>query len=139
MSMIKEFKEFAIKGNAMDMAVGIIVGAAFGKIVSSLVSDVIMPPIGRLMGNVDFTGLFINLGSTAYETLAEAQKAGAPTLNYGNFIQTVIDFLIVAWAIFMLVKGINSMKKKEEEKPAVAPEPSEEVLLLRDIRDAMNK
>ncbi len=139
MSMMKEFKEFAIKGNAMDMAVGIIIGAAFGKIVSSLVSDVIMPPIGRLMGNVDFTGLFINLGSTAYETLAEAQKAGAPTLNYGNFFQTVIDFLIVAWAIFMLVKGINSMKKKEEEKPAEAPEPSEEVLLLRDIRDAMNK
>lgn len=139
MSMMKEFKEFAIKGNAMDMAVGIIIGAAFGKIVSSLVSDVIMPPIGRLMGNVDFTGLFINLGSTAYETLAQAQKAGAPTLNYGNFVQTVIDFLIVAGAVFMLVKGINSMKKKEEEKPAAPPEPSEEVLLLRDIRDAMNK
>ena len=139
MSLIKEFKEFAVKGNAMDMAVGIIIGAAFGKIVSSLVNDVIMPPIGKVMGNVDFTGLFINLGSTAYESLAEAQKAGAPTLNYGNFLQVVVDFLIVAWAVFMLVKGINSLKKKEAEKPAEPPKPSEEVLLLREIRDAMNK
>lgn len=139
MSLMKEFKEFAIKGNAMDMAVGIIIGAAFGKIVSSLVNDVIMPPIGKLMGNVDFTGLFINLGATTYETLAEAQKAGAPTLNYGNFLQVMVDFLIVAWAVFMLVKGINSLKKKEEEKPAEPPKPSEEVLLLREIRDAMNK
>ena len=136
---VKEFKEFAIKGNAMDMAVGIIIGAAFGKIVSSLVNDVIMPPIGKLMGNVDFTGLFVNLGATTYETLAEAQKAGAPTLNYGNFLQVMVDFLIVAWAVFMLVKGINSLKKKEEEKPADPPKPSEEVLLLREIRDAMNK
>lgn len=139
MSLMKEFKEFAVKGNAMDMAVGIIIGAAFGKIVSSLVNDVIMPPIGKVMGNVDFTGLFINLGSTAYESLAEAQKAGAPTLNYGNFLQVVVDFLIVAWAVFMLVKGINSLKKKEEEKPAEPSKPSEEVLLLREIRDAMNK
>lgn len=139
MSLMKEFKEFAIKGNAMDMAVGIIIGAAFGKIVSSLVNDVIMPPIGKLMGNVDFTGLFVNLGATTYETLAEAQKAGAPTLNYGNFLQVMVDFLIVAWAVFMLVKGINSLKKKEEEKPAEPPKPSEEVLLLREIRDAMNK
>lgn len=139
MSLMKEFKEFAIKGNAMDMAVGIIIGAAFGKIVSSLVNDVIMPPIGKLMGNVDFTGLFVNLGATTYETLAEAQKAGAPTLNYGNFLQVMVDFLIVAWAVFMLVKGINSLKKKEEEKPADPPKPSEEVLLLREIRDAMNK
>ncbi len=139
MGLMKEFKEFAVKGNAMDMAVGIIIGAAFGKIVSSLVSDVIMPPIGRLMGNVDFSGLFINLGSTAYETLAEAQNAGAPTLNYGNFLQVVVDFLIVAWAVFMIVKGINALKKKEEEKPAAPPEPSEDVLLLREIRDALNK
>ena len=139
MGLIKEFKEFAVKGNALDMAVGIIIGAAFGRIVSSLVNDVIMPPIGRLLGNVDFSGLFINLGSTAYQTLAEAQKAGAPTLNYGSFIQTVFDFLIVAWAVFVMVKGINTMKKKEESKPVEPPKPSEEVVLLQEIRDAIRK
>jgi len=139
MGLMKEFKEFAVKGNALDMAVGIIIGAAFGRIVSSLVNDVIMPPIGRLLGNVDFSGLFINLGSTAYQTMAEAQKAGAPTLNYGSFIQTVFDFLIVAWAVFMMVKGINTMKKKEESKPVEPPKPSEEVVLLQEIRDAIRK
>jgi large conductance mechanosensitive channel len=139
MSLMKEFKDFAVKGNAVDMAIGIIIGAAFGKIVSSLVNDVIMPPIGRLLGNVDFTGLFFNLGPTAYTTVAEAQKAGAPTLNYGNFIQTVIDFLIVAWAIFLVVKAMNTFRKKEEEKPAEPPKPSEEVLLLQEIRDALKK
>jgi large conductance mechanosensitive channel len=139
MGLMKEFKEFAVKGNALDMAVGIIIGAAFGRIVSSLVNDVIMPPIGRLLGNVDFSGLFINLGSTAYQTLAEAQKAGAPTLNYGSFIQTVFDFLIVAWAVFMMVKGINTMKKKAESKPVEPPKPSEEVVLLQEIRDAIRK
>ena len=139
MGLMKEFKEFAVKGNALDMAVGIIIGAAFGKIVSSLVNDVIMPPIGKLMGNVDFTGLFINLSSTAYQTLAEAQKAGAPTLNYGSFIQTVLDFLIVAWAVFMMVKGINAMKKKEEQAPEEPSKPSEEVVLLQEIRDAIRK
>lgn len=137
MSLVKEFREFAVKGNAVDLAVGIIIGGAFGKIVSSLVNDVIMPPIGRLLGNVDFTGLFINLSGTAYQSLAEAQKAGAPTLNYGNFIQTVIDFLIVAWAIFLLVKGMNSLRKKEEAKPAEPPKPSDEVLLLQEIRDSL--
>jgi large conductance mechanosensitive channel len=139
MTLVQEFREFAIKGNAVDMAVGIIIGAAFGRIVSSLVNDVIMPPIGRLLGNVDFSGLFINLGSTAYQTLAEAQKAGAPTLNYGSFIQTVFDFLIVAWAVFMMVKGINTMKKKAESKPVEPPKPSEEVVLLQEIRDAIRK
>ena len=139
MSLMKEFKDFAVKGNAVDMAVGIIIGAAFGKIISSLVNDIIMPPIGRLLGNVDFTGLFINLGSTAYATLAEAQKAGAPTLNYGNFIQTVIDFLIIAWAIFLMIKLMNTLRKKEEEKPAEPPKPSDEVLLLQEIRDALKK
>lgn len=137
MSLVKEFREFAVKGNAVDLAVGIIIGGAFGKIVSSLVNDVIMPPIGRLLGNVDFTGLFINLSGTAYQSLAEAQKAGAPTLNYGNFIQTVIDFIIVAWAIFLLVKGMNSLRKKEEAKPAEPPKPSDEVLLLQEIRDSL--
>jgi len=140
MSLMKEFKEFAVKGNAFDMAVGIIIGGAFGKIVSSLVNDVIMPPIGRLLGNVDFTGLFFNLGATSYETLAAAKKAGAPTLNYGNFIQTVIDFLIIAFAIFMMIKGLNAMRKKEEEEaPAEPTKPSEEVLLLQEIRDSLKK
>jgi len=116
--MLEEFKKFAMRGNVVDMAVGIIIGAAFGKIVSSLVNDVIMPPIGKLMGNVDFSGLFINLGAVPYETLAAAQAAGAPTINYGVFINTVLDFLIVAFAIFMVIKGINSLKKAEEAPPA---------------------
>ena len=112
--MLEEFKKFAMRGNVVDMAVGIIIGAAFGKIISSLVKDVIMPPIGKLMGNVDFGGLFVNLGEVPYQTLALAQEAGAPTINYGMFINTVLDFLIVAFAIFMVIKGMNSMKKKEE-------------------------
>lgn len=139
MSMMKEFKDFAVKGNAIDMAVGIIIGGAFGKIVSSLVNDVILPPIGKLIGGVDFKQLFINLGETSYATLAEAQEAGAATLNYGNFLQNVFDFLIVAFVIFMMVKGINNAKKKEEEKPAAPAKPSEEVLLLREIRDSLSK
>lgn len=116
--MLEEFKKFAMRGNVVDMAVGIIIGAAFGKIVSSLVSDIIMPPIGKLMGNVDFSGLFINLGDVAYETLAAAQEAGAPTINYGVFINTVLDFIIVAFAIFMAIKAMNSLQKKEEAAPA---------------------
>jgi len=139
MSLMKEFKEFAVKGNAMDMAVGIIIGAAFGKIVSSLVNDVIMPPIGKLLGGVDFTGLFINLGAESYATLADAKTAGAATLNYGAFVQTVVDFVIVAFAIFMLVKGINSLRKKEEAASAAPLAPPEDVLLLREIRDALQK
>jgi large conductance mechanosensitive channel len=139
MSLLKEFKEFAVKGNAVDMAVGIIVGAAFGKIVTSIVNDVIMPPIGKLLGGVDFTGLFINLGSETFATLADAKAAGAATLNYGAFLQTVVDFVIVAFAIFMLVKGINSLRKKEEEAPAEPPAPPEDVVLLREIRDALQK
>ncbi len=135
--MLKEFKTFAMRGNVVDMAVGIIIGAAFGKIVSSLVKDVIMPPIGKLMGNVDFSNLFINLGDVAYESLAAAQEAGAPTINYGVFLNTVLDFLIVAFAIFMVIKGMNNMKKKEEEKPAEPPKKSDEVVLLEEIRDAL--
>jgi len=109
--MLKEFKEFAMKGNVMDMAVGVIIGAAFGKIITSLVNDIIMPPIGKLMGGMDFANLFVTLNGATYQTLAEAQKAGAPTLNYGVFINTVIDFIIVAFAIFMVVKQINRLKK----------------------------
>ena len=135
--MLDEFKKFAMRGNVVDMAVGIIIGGAFGKIVSSLVKDVIMPPIGLLMGNVDFSQLFINLGETSYETLALAQEAGAPTINYGMFINSVLDFLIVAFAIFMVIRGMNKMKKKEEEKPPEPPKVTEEVQLLSEIRDAL--
>lgn len=125
MGMMKEFKEFAVKGNVVDMAVGIIIGAAFGTIVKSLVADVIMPPIGLLLGNVDFANLFIVLkGGTeaaTYATIAEAQEAGAVTLNYGVFINTIISFLIVAFAVFLLIRNINKLKRKEEEAPAPAP------------------
>ncbi len=139
MSMMKEFKEFAVKGNAIDMAVGIIVGGAFGKIVSSLVNDVIMPPIGQLLGGVDFSGLFHALGGASYETLAAAEEAGAAVIKYGSFIQTVIDFVIVAFVIFMMVRAMNNMRKKEEAAPAAPPEPSDEVKLLTDIRDSLAK
>lgn len=124
--MLKEFKEFAMRGNVVDMAVGIVIGAAFGTIVKSLVADVLMPPIGLLMGGVDFSNLFIIVkeGSVAgpFETLANAQAAGAVTINYGVFINTIISFLIVAFAIFMVIKGMNSLKRQEEEAPA---EPTE--------------
>lgn len=116
--MLKEFKEFAMRGNVVDMAVGIIIGAAFGKIIASFVKDIIMPPIGMLMGNVDFSSLFINLSDKTFATLAEAQKAGAATINYGVFINTVVDFVIIAFAIFMVIRAMNNMKRKEE--PAAA-------------------
>jgi len=132
MSMMKEFKEFAVKGNVMDMAIGIIIGAAFGKIVSSLVADVIMPPIGLLLGGVDFSSLMIVLKEAT-------EESGAVAISYGVFVNTVLDFLIVALAIFMVVKGINKMKKKEEEKPAAPPKPSNEEVLLTEIRDALRK
>jgi len=124
--MLKEFKEFALRGNVVDMAVGIIIGAAFGTIVKSLVADVIMPPIGLLLGNVDFSNLFwvIKEGAIAagpYATIDAAQKAGAVTINYGVFINTVISFLIVAFAIFMVIRALNRLKKKQEEIPAEAP------------------
>jgi len=138
MQWLKEFREFSVKGNAIDMAVGIIVGGAFGKIVSSLVNDVLMPPIGRILGAVDFKGLFFNLGSGSYATLAEAQKAGAPTLNYGSFVQTIIDFLIISFVIFMMVKVMNGVRRKDVAK-LPEPQPGEEVLLLREIRDLLKK
>ena len=137
--MLQEFKDFAMRGNVVDMAVGIVIGGAFGKIVSSFVADVIMPPIGLLMGGVDFGSLFINLGDTAYATLAAAEEAGAPVIKYGAFINTVLDFVIIAFAIFMVVRGMNSMKKKEEEKPAEPPKPSAEESLLTEIRDLLAK
>jgi len=116
--MLKEFKEFAMKGNVLDMAVGIIIGAAFGKIVSSFVSDVLMPPIGRLLGGLDFSSLFVNLSDKSFETLAAAKAAGAPTLNYGLFLNSVIDFVIVAFAIFLVVKQVNRFRKPEPVAPA---------------------
>ena len=137
--MLKEFKEFAMRGNVMDMAVGIIIGAAFGKIVTSLVNDIIMPPIGLLMGNVDFSNLFVTLGmSQPYTSVAEAEAAGAPILKYGIFINTIIDFVIVAFAIFLVIRGINKMKRKQEAAPApVPPGPSIEEKLLAEIRDLL--
>ena len=123
MDMLKEFKEFALRGNAIDMAVGIIIGAAFGTIIGTLVSDVLMPPIGLLLGNVDFSNLFMVLkeGKIAgpYATVAAAKAAGAVTLNYGLFVNTVINFLIVAFAIFFLIRGMNALKKKDEAPPAI--------------------
>ncbi len=135
MALIKEFKEFALRGNVMDMAVGIIIGAAFGKIVSSLVKDVIMPPVGVLVGGVDFT----DLGVTIQQATAETE---AVVIKYGQFLQTIIDFLIIALAIFVAIKVMNKLKRAEEEKPAepeAPPEPSDEVKLLREIRDALNR
>lgn len=135
--MLKEFKAFAIKGNLIDMAIGIIIGAAFGKIVTSLVNDVIMPPIGLLLGGVNFTELSVVLKSAVTE--ADGTIIPAVTLNYGNFIQIIIDFLIVAFVIFMVIKAINRMKKKEAEAPAVSPAPSKEEVLLTEIRDLLKK
>ena len=141
--MLKEFREFAMRGNVVDMAVGIIIGAAFGKIVDSLVKDVIMPPIGLLLGKVDFSNLFFVLkdGATPppYLTIDAAQKAGAVTFNYGMFINTCISFLIVAFAVFMLIRIINRLKRNEEAQPAAPAAPPEEVVLLREIRDALRK
>lgn len=141
MGIMKEFKEFAIKGNVIDMAVGIIIGGAFGTIAKTLVSSVIMPPIGLLLGGIDFTNWFITLkeGSTAgpYATLEAAQKAGAVVMELGVFINAVLSFLIVAFVVFILIKQINRLKKEapaEEEKPV---EPSEDILLLREIRDSL--
>jgi large conductance mechanosensitive channel len=125
--MLKEFKEFAMRGNVVDMAVGIIIGAAFGKIVSSLVSDVIMPPVGVAMGGISFSDLVFTIGESGV------------TINYGVFIDTIINFLIVAIAVFMLIKALNSMKKKEEEKPAEPAKPSAEETLLTEIRDLLAK
>jgi large conductance mechanosensitive channel len=130
MGMVKEFKEFAMKGNMMDMAVGIIIGAAFGKIVSSVVADVLMPPLGLLLGGVNFAALKLTLKEAVGDT-------AAVTLNYGAFLQTVVDFVIVAFAIFLMIRGINSMRKKQEEAPAApAPPPNQEVLLA-EIRDLL--
>jgi large conductance mechanosensitive channel len=140
MSIAKEFKAFAMRGNVMDMAVGVIIGGAFGKIVSSLVNDVLMPPIGKLTGGVDFSGLFVQLGGPGkFATLAKAKEAGVATINYGLFINAVIDFIIVAFVIFMVIRGMNSMHKKEAAQPAPPPEPPADVKLLTEIRDLLKR
>ena len=132
MKILDEFKKFAMKGNMVDMAVGIIIGAAFGKIVTSLVNDIIMPPIGLLLGGVNFTELKVVLK-------AATEANPAVTWNYGSFIQVAIDFLIVAFVIFMLIKGINAMKKKEDAAPAAPPAPTKDQVLLTEIRDLLKK
>ena len=136
--MLKEFRDFAVRGNVIDMAVGIIIGAAFGTIIKSMVSDVIMPPIGLLLGNIDFSELFIVLKAGAqagpYATVKAAKAAGAVTLNYGVFINTVISFVIVAFCVFLVIKQMNKLKKKEEEAPA---EPPKDEVLLTEIRDIL--
>ena len=141
MGFIKEFKEFAMKGNVMDMAVGVIIGGAFGKIVTSLVNDVLMPVISLATGGIDFTNLFINLsGSEKYETIQAAQEAGASVFAYGQFIQNVVDFLIVAFCIFLMLKGINKLNRKKEvpAEPAAPAGPTQEELLA-EIRDLLKQ
>ena len=135
--MLKEFRDFAMKGNVLDMAIGIIIGGAFGKIVSSLVSDIIMPPVGLLLGRVDFGQLYLNMSGTPYASLNDAKAAGAPTLRYGTFLQTIVDFIIVAFAIFILVKAVNAARKKEQAQPAAPPAPSKQEVLLGEIRDLL--
>ena len=130
--MLKEFKEFALKGNVVDLAVGVIIGGAFGKIVSSLVENIIMPPIGLVLGGVDFSNMAITLR-------AATPDAGAVTLKYGMFINSIIDFLIIAFSIFMVIHSLNKLKKKEEAKPATTPVPSKEETLLTEIRDLLKK
>lgn len=135
--MLKEFKAFAMRGNVIDLAVGVIIGAAFGKIVTSLVNDLLMPLLGKLTGGVSFVQHFVALDGNEYETIEAARTAGVPVLAYGSFIQTIFDFIIVAFSIFLFVKGINRMKKKEEEKPAAPAPPPADVVLLTEIRDLL--
>jgi len=143
MSIVKEFKEFAMRGNIVDMAVGIIIGASFGKIITSLVNDVLMPPIGLAIGRVDFSQLHIIL-QKAQPAVMEGEKIIKPALaqvnmNYGPFIQTIIDFIIVAFCVFLLIKAMNKLMAKKEAAPAAPPAPSEEVTILKEIRDALKK
>lgn len=133
---LEEFKAFAVKGNAVDMAVGVIIGGAFGKIVSSIVDDIIMPPIGWLIGGVNFSDLKVTLPSVVIPGVEQMKPA---TINYGNFIQTLIDFIIIAFCVFLLVKGLNALAKKKKEEPKPAPEPSNEEKLLTEIRDLLKE
>ncbi|TCS73348.1 large conductance mechanosensitive channel [Sulfuritortus calidifontis] len=139
MSFIQEFKAFAMRGNVIDLAVGVIIGSAFGKIVDSLVKDIVMPPLGKLLGEVDFKQLYINLGDKTFETLEQAEKAGAPLIKYGAFINALVDFTIIALAIFVAIKAINRLQRPEPITPAAPPPTPEDILLLREIRDALKK
>jgi large conductance mechanosensitive channel len=139
MSMLKEFKEFAMKGNVVDLAVAVIIGGAFGKIVSSLVADIIMPLIGLATGGVSFVDKFYSFDGKKYASLDEARKAGANVFAYGNFIQSVFDFLIIAFCIFLMVKALNNLRKKEPDTVAAPPAPSTTDKLLMEIRDALQK
>lgn len=136
--MKSEFKNFIMRGNVVDMAVGVIIGGAFGKIVNSVVNDLIMPPLGMILGKVNFRDLFVNLSDATYPSLAEAQKAGAPIFAYGNFIQTIVDFLIISFSIFMMIKMIERLRKKETPVPE-APKGPSEVDVLKEIRDLLKK
>ena len=135
--MLKEFKEFAVKGNVVDMGVGIVIGAAFTSIVTSFVSDIVNPIIGIFTGGIDFSNLYINLSGQEITNLSEAQENGLAVITYGNFINAVIAFLIVAFVLFMVIRNVNKLKKAEEEAPAPAPEPSAEEKLLSEIRDLL--
>lgn len=137
MKLLNEFKAFAMRGNVLDMAVGVIIGGAFGKIVTSLVNDIFMPLIGLATGGMDFTNLFLSLDGNRYETIAAAKEAGASVFAYGQFIQNIVDFLLVALCVFLVVKAVNRFKKKEEEAPAAPPAPSKEETLLTEIRDIL--
>jgi large conductance mechanosensitive channel len=140
--LLKEFRDFALRGNVVDMAVGVIIGAAFGRIVTSMVDDLLMPPIGQILGRVDFSDLFIDLSGNAPETLAAAKAAGVATLNYGVFVNNVVNFTIVAFALFVVVKGMNTLRRQAEREKAAAPPPpppppSAEVQALHEIRDLL--
>jgi large conductance mechanosensitive channel len=139
MKIAQEFREFISRGNVIDLAVGVIIGAAFGKIVNSLVAEVIMPPIGAMMKGVDFSSLFVSLDGKTYETLAAAKTAGAPVIGYGIFMNTVIEFLIIAACVFLLVKVVNKIKREPTPAPAAPPEPTRSEVLLAEIRDALKK
>ena len=135
--MLQEFKEFALRGNVVDMAVGIIIGAAFSTIVRSLVDDVVMPPLGVITGGVDFSNMFITLDGKSYVSVAQAREAGAPVIAFGSFINNVISFVIVAFVLFMVIKAMNKLRRKQEEEPSKEPPPSREVQLLQEIRDTL--
>lgn len=137
--MLQEFKKFALRGNVLDMAVGIIIGAAFTTIVKSMVDDMIMPPIGLLLGGVDFSDLFINLSSTPVDSVAAAKDAGIPVIAYGVFLNAVISFVIVAWVLFLLIRGMNRLADKKEEEPAEPATPPRQEVLLEEIRDLLKR
>jgi large conductance mechanosensitive channel len=137
--MFKEFKDFALRGNVLDMAVGIILGVAFGGIVKGLVDNIIMPPFGLILGNVDFSDLFVNLGEGTFASLVDARDAGAPVIAYGEWFNSIINFVIVAFVLFILIRYMNRLKRKEEAAPAVPPAPTRQEVLLEEIRDLLRK